>query len=90
MGRDNVVGIVTHYGLDDPGIESRWETIISAPLQTGSRTHPPSYTTDNRSFLWAKQPGRGVDHQPPSCTQVKETVELYIYSPSGPSWPIPR
>jgi hypothetical protein len=24
MGRDNVVGIATCYGLDGPGIESRW------------------------------------------------------------------
>ena len=23
VGRDNAVGIVTHYGLDGPGIESR-------------------------------------------------------------------
>ena len=24
MGRDSSVGIATHYGLDGPGIESRW------------------------------------------------------------------
>jgi hypothetical protein len=24
VGRDNVVGIVTPYGLDGPGVESRW------------------------------------------------------------------
>jgi hypothetical protein len=24
-GRDNVIGIATGYGLDEPGIESRWE-----------------------------------------------------------------
>ena len=24
MGRDSSVGIVTRYGLDGPGIESRW------------------------------------------------------------------
>ena len=89
MGRDNVVGIVTHYGLDGPGIESRWRTRIFAPLQTGNRTHPPSYTIDTRFFPWAKQPGRGVDYLPSSCTQVKGTVKLYICSPSGPSWPIP-
>jgi hypothetical protein len=32
-----------------------------------------------------KRPGRGVDHPPPSSTEVKERVELYLYSPSGPS-----
>jgi hypothetical protein len=30
--------------------------------------------------------GRGVDHPPPSSAEVKERVELYLYSPSGPSW----
>ena len=24
MGRDSSVGIATHYGMDGPGIESRW------------------------------------------------------------------
>jgi hypothetical protein len=33
-------------------------------------------------------PGRGVDHPPPSSAEVKERVELYLYSPSGPSWPV--
>ena len=37
---DGSVGIATRYGLDGPGIESRWATRFSAPLQTGSRTHP--------------------------------------------------
>ena len=30
----------------------------------------------------------GVDHQPLSSVEVKERVELHIYSPSGPTWPI--
>ena len=33
-----------------------------------------------------KLPGRGVDHPLPSSVEVKERVELYIYSPFGPSW----
>jgi hypothetical protein len=37
-----------------------------------------------------KRLGRGVDHPPPSSTEVKERVELYIYSPSAPSWPVLR
>jgi len=43
-----------------------------------------SYT---RSFSGIKRPGRGVYH-PPSSAVVKETVDLYLYSPSGPSWPV--
>jgi hypothetical protein len=33
-----------------------------------------------------KRPERGLDHSPPSSAEVKERVELYLYSPSGPSW----
>ena len=35
MGRDGSVGIATRYGLDGPGIESRWGARFSAPVQTG-------------------------------------------------------
>jgi len=40
------------------------------------------------SFLRVKPLGHGVDHPPPSSTKVKETAELYLYSPSGPTWPV--
>ena len=33
-----------------------------------------------------KRPGKGVDYQPPISAEVKERIELYLYSPSGPSW----
>jgi len=39
------------------------------------------------SFLGVKQPGQSTDH-PPSSTDVEERVELYLYSPFGPSWPV--
>jgi len=35
-----------------------------------------------------EQLGHGVAHPPPSSAKVKERVELYLYSPSGPSWPV--
>jgi len=31
-----------------------------------------------------------VNHPLPSHTDVKERVEQYLYSPSGPSWPVTR
>jgi hypothetical protein len=34
------------------------------------------------------EPGLGVDRLPPSSAEVKEKVELYLYSPCGPSWPV--
>ena len=30
-------------------------------------------------------PGCGIDHPPPSSSEVKERVELYVFSPSRPS-----
>jgi hypothetical protein len=51
---------------------------------------PPSllYNGCRDSFPGVKRPGRGVDHPPSSSARVKERVELYLYSPSGPSWPV--
>jgi hypothetical protein len=60
----------------------------SAPVQTGSGAHPDSYTMGNKSFPGVKRPGRGVDHTPTSSAEVKERVELYLYTTSGPSWPV--
>jgi hypothetical protein len=40
------------------------------------------------SFPGVKRPGRGVDHPPQSSAEVKEGVELYLYSPCGPSLPV--
>ena len=59
---------------------------FSAPVQTGPGAHPASYTVGTVSFPGVKQPGRGVDHPPSSSAEVKERVELYLYSLFGPSW----
>ena len=40
------------------------------------------------SFSEVKWPGYGIDHALPSSTEVKERVELNLYSPTGPSWPV--
>jgi hypothetical protein len=61
---------------------------FSAPVQTGPGVHPASCTMGTGSFPGVNRPGRGVDHAPPSSAEVKERVELYLYSPSGPSWPV--
>jgi hypothetical protein len=42
MGRDSVVGIATRYGLDGPGIESRWGRDFSQPSRPAlGPTLPP-------------------------------------------------
>ena len=61
------------------------EARFSAPVQTGPGAHPSSYTMGTGSLPMVKRPGRGVDHPPPSSSEVKERVELILYSPSGPS-----
>ena len=61
---------------------------FSAPLQTSSETHPASCTMGTGSFLGVKQLGHGVDHPRLSSAKVKGKVELYFYSPTGPSWPV--
>ena len=61
---------------------------FSAPFQSGFRAHPTSCTLCTGSFEGLKRPGRGVDHPPQSSVEVKERVELFLYSPSGPSWPV--
>jgi hypothetical protein len=60
---------------------------FSAPVQTGPGAHPASCTMGTGYFPEVKQSGRGVDHPPPSSAEIKERVELYLYSTSGPSWP---
>ena len=81
MGRDRSVGIATRYGLYGPGIEARWGGgRFSAPVQTGPGVHPAFCTMGTASFPGVKRPGRGVDHSPPSSAEVKEIVELYLYS----------
>jgi hypothetical protein len=40
------------------------------------------------SFTGVQRPKRDVDHPPTSSVEVKEIVYLYLYSPSGPSWPV--
>jgi len=58
-----------------------------APVQTGPGDHPASYIRGTGSFPGVNRAGRSVDH-PPSIAEVKGRVELYLYSPSGSSWPI--
>jgi hypothetical protein len=62
-GPGNSVGISTSYGLDGPGIESRWGSRFSAPVQTGPGAHPVSYAMGTGSFPGIKS-GRGLTLTP--------------------------
>ena len=88
MGRDSSVGIATRYGLGGQGIECQWGARFSTPVQTGPVAHPASYKMGTGPFPGVKRQWRGADPPPPSSAEVEERVELYLYSPSGPSWPV--
>jgi hypothetical protein len=62
--------------------------VFPAHVQTGSEAHPASYTMSTGSFPWVKRQGCGVTHPTTSSAEVKERVEPYCYSSSGPSWPL--
>ena len=88
MGQDSVVSIVTRYGLNCSEIISQWglHFLYRYRLAFGS----PSLLYNGH---WVSAPGVmwpecGVDHPLPSSGEVKERIKLYLYSPSGPSWPV--
>jgi hypothetical protein len=70
MDRGSAIGVATRYGMEGPGIESRWGARFSAPVQTGLGIYPVSYKMGIGSFPGVKRPGRGVDHQ----AEVKERL----------------
>jgi len=83
VGRYNIVGIMTHCGLDSLGIN------IFCTCPTRSWCSPSLlYSACQFYFPGVQQLGHGIDHLPPSSTEVKEGVELYFYFPSWPSWPL--
>jgi hypothetical protein len=77
-------GIAIRYGLNDPGIDSRRRAIFSAPVHTGSLL----YNAYRDFFPVVKRPEPDVKHPPISGAEVKERVEVYLYSPSGSSWSV--
>jgi hypothetical protein len=89
VGRDSSVGIATRYGLGGPRIESRWgRNFPNSSKQALGPIQPP--------VIWVPGLPRGkavgVWRWPPtpSSAEVKERVELHIYSPSGASWSLVR
>jgi len=86
-GWDISVGIATCDGLDGPEIESRWGRDILHLSRPALRpTQPPIRWVPGLS--WGKVAGAWRWPSTPSSAKVKERVELYLYSPSGPSWPV--
>jgi len=70
--------MTTGYGMDGPGIESRWGARFYTPVQTGSEGHPTSYAMVTGSFPGVR-PGAWRWSTTPSSAEVKERVEQYLY-----------
>jgi len=76
--------IATRYGLDGSRIESRWGRVFRT---CSDRAWSPRNLLHNgyRFFPGDKRTGRGVEHALPFSAEVKEIIELYVYSSCGPS-----
>jgi hypothetical protein len=103
MGQGSAVGRAPGWGLHGIGKCSWYSDWVRAGwfrdriLVGGEIFHTcPDWPWGPSSLLYngyqvfprVKWPGRDVDHLPPSHAEVKERVELYLYSPSGPPLPV--
>jgi hypothetical protein len=57
----------------------------STPVQTGPGVHPAPYKMGIGLFPGVSRPRHAIVHPLPRSPEVKERVELYRYSSSGPS-----
>ena len=88
MGRDSSVGIATHYGLDGLEIDSRWERDIPYTFRLSLWPTQAPVILVPSLFPGGKAAGAWHSSPTPSSLEVKERVELYLYSLSGPTWPV--
>jgi hypothetical protein len=80
--------IATRYRLNGLGIESL--LVQNFPQLSRMALDPTQPPIQWITFFFpgVKQLGHGIDRPHHSSGKVKERVELYLYSPSGPSWPV--
>jgi len=88
VGRDRSVGIAVRYGLYGPAIESRWKRDFPQSSRPALRSTQPPVQWVLSLFPGGKAVGAWRWPPTPSSAEVKERVQLYLYSTSGPSWPV--
>ena len=86
--------------MEGPGYLSRYSDAVRGSNPGGDeifrtrpdrpRDPPNVLYSEYRVFPGGKAAGagRGVDNPPPYSAEIKGRVELYLYSPFGPSWPV--
>jgi len=85
--RCSSVSILTRLRAGRPGFTSRqWQCwdFFSSPSRPDRLWGPPSFLSTGYKgafSLGVKRPVREADHSPPSSTDVKVWVELYLHSP---------
>ena len=85
--RNGTVGIATRYGLEGPGIESRWGEIFrTCPDRSGSSQPPVQWVPG--LYRGYRRPGRDADYTPPSSAEVKKGLSHTPTHPTGPPGPV--
>jgi hypothetical protein len=85
--RNSIVGIATRYGLEGPGIESRWGEIFRT--YPDRLQGPPSLLYNGYwVFPGVRRPGRDAGHKPPSSAEVKKELSYTSTHPMGPPGPV--
>jgi len=88
MGPDSPVGIATRYRRGCPGIESQWGREFPHPSKPALGPNQPPIQWVPGLFPEGKAAGAWRRPPTPSSAEVKERVELYLYLPSGLTWPV--
>jgi hypothetical protein len=81
VGRDSSVGITTRYGLDGPGIESRWGRGFPHPSRPALGTTKPPTQWVPCLTLGIKRSGLVVDRPPLLASMLKKYYSFTSTSP---------
>jgi hypothetical protein len=88
LGLGSSVGIAIDYGLDGPGIESRWgRDFLRMSRPALGPSQPPVKWVPGLS-RGQRRPGRGADHPLPPSAEIKIEYSYISAPPLGPGWPV--